>query len=108
MLKLVFALICALLIAVFAVQNAKAVAVAFLVWRFETSLVLIILGAAALSAVAVFLFGTLRVVQQGRTVREATKRIQQLESELERLQVKTEGQNMKEVPTEDRERNNCQ
>ena len=106
MFTLVLALICALLVAVFAVQNAKPVAVTFLVWRFEVSLVLIILGAAALGAVAVFLLGTLRLVQQSRRMREATQHVQQLESELERLQErKTESQKKKEMPATDGERN---
>ncbi|NLG86453.1 MAG: DUF1049 domain-containing protein [Firmicutes bacterium] len=106
MFTLVLALICALLVAVFAVQNAKPVAVAFLVWRFEVSLVLIILGAAALGAVAVFLLGTLRLVQQSRSIREATQRVQQLESELERCkEQKIKDQKKKEAPTTDNERN---
>ncbi|MDK2925725.1 MAG: hypothetical protein PWQ41_1499, partial [Bacillota bacterium] len=45
---LVVALLCALLVAVFAVQNSVPVTVTFLGWRLEMSLVLIILGAAVL------------------------------------------------------------
>jgi putative membrane protein len=101
--KLVLALICALLIAVFAVQNAIAVAVSFLAWRFETSLVLIILGSAALGAVAVFLLGTLGLIKQKRDLREAAQRIQQLESELERLQQKSQTPNKKDTPAQDQE-----
>ncbi|HHT70571.1 MAG TPA: DUF1049 domain-containing protein [Firmicutes bacterium] len=103
MLTLVLALICALLVAVFAVQNAKPVAVTFLAWHFEISLVLIILGAAALGAVAAFLLGTIRLVRQGRTVREATQRAQRLESELERLQRAAESKERMELPVQNGE-----
>lgn len=96
MFTLVLALICALLVALFAVQNARPVAVAFLTWRSEVSLVLIILGAAALGAVAAFLLGTLKLVQQRRTIREANQRAQRLESELERLQQAAEAKKKKE------------
>ena len=83
---LVLALMCALLAAVFAVQNAKPVAVAFLAWQFEISLVLVILGAAALGAAAVFLLGTVRLIKQSRLLKEADLRIKRLESDREHLE----------------------
>lgn len=108
MLTLVLALICALLVAVFAVQNAKPVAVAFLVWEFEISLVLIILGSAALGAIAVFLLGTLNLVQKNRKLKEATQRVQSLESELEQLHQVAENKKKSEVLAQEKERNNSQ
>ena len=56
--KLVLALACALLVAIFALQNAGKVVVAFLLWHFEVSLALVILGSTLLGAVFVFLFRT--------------------------------------------------
>lgn len=98
MLILVLALICALLVAVFAVQNAKPVAVAFLAWHFKISLVLIILGAAALGAAAAFLLGTIRLIRQSRTLREANLKADQLKSQLERLQQQAAEQKEKTQP----------
>jgi putative membrane protein len=82
----VLALICALLVAIFAVQNAKPVVVAFLVWQFKISLVLVILGTAALGAAAAFLLGTVRLIRQSRRLKEADLCIERLEFELVRLQ----------------------
>ena len=42
-LYLIFALLLALLVAIFAVQNAERVTIDFLVWTFQTSLVIVIL-----------------------------------------------------------------
>ena len=106
MFTLVLTLICALLVAIFAVQNAKLVAVTFLVWRFEVSLVLIILGAAALGATAVFLLGTLKLVRQGRTIKETTQRAKHLESQLERYEQVAEAKKKKETSSPDKEGNN--
>jgi lipopolysaccharide assembly protein A len=50
MATLYFAFFIAVLTAVFALQNTTRVAVRLLFWQYETSLVLVILGAAALGA----------------------------------------------------------
>jgi uncharacterized integral membrane protein len=77
----------AALIAVFALQNTAQVSVSFLVWEYDTSLVLIILGSAMLGAVLAFLaslgprFRRAREVRQlERTVETQGERIRQLES----------------------------
>ncbi|HHY93260.1 MAG TPA: LapA family protein [Firmicutes bacterium] len=85
MFVLVVGILCALLVAVFAVQNSVPVTVSFLTWRFEMSLVLIILGAAALGAVAVFLFALVRLMKQGRLLREAQQKVKRLEDDLAKL-----------------------
>lgn len=84
MFKLVLAIMCALLIAFFAIQNAVTVTITFLLWKFQTSLVLVILGSAALGAIVIFLFGTLGLIKQKRDLKEANHRIHQLEMEIER------------------------
>ncbi|HHV57581.1 MAG TPA: LapA family protein [Firmicutes bacterium] len=90
---LVVALLCALLVAVFAVQNSGPVAVSFFTWQFEMSLVLIILGAAVLGAVAVFLLGSVRLLRQGRRLKEAAQRAERLEAELAKLTAPAQGEN---------------
>ena len=49
---LLFTLIISIIVAVFAVQNAADVTVGFLMWTVQTSLVVVILGAALLGALA--------------------------------------------------------
>src|SRR3972149_2915133 len=75
---LVAALILAVLVATFAVQNAIPVTVKFLAWNFESSLVSVILLAAGVGAFAMAL------VSLPQTVRAWT-RLRQRETELARL-----------------------
>lgn len=90
MTKLVLALVCALLVAIFAVQNAGKVAVGFLVWRFEISLALVILGSTLLGAVFVFLLGLVQQISRGRQMKEYRNRIKELENRLADLAEKEE------------------
>lgn len=83
MTKLVLALFCALLVAIFAVQNAGTVVVGFLHWRFEVSLALVILGSTVLGAVFVFLLGIVQQISRGRRIKEYRNRIKELEVQLE-------------------------
>ena len=53
---LLFTLIISIIVAVFAVQNAADVTVGFLMWTVQTSLVVVILGAALLGALAMGFF----------------------------------------------------
>lgn len=53
---LIFSLIFALLVALFAIQNTMLVVVKFLFWQVELSLVLVILGSAAAGALLVLFF----------------------------------------------------
>ncbi|MDO9116578.1 MAG: LapA family protein [Nitrospira sp.] len=83
---LFIALLFAILIAVFALQNTVAVTVHFLVWDYDTSLVLIILGSAMLGALLTFLaslgprFTRAKQTRQlEETVRSQGERIRDLE-----------------------------
>ncbi len=53
---LFFTLVISIVVAVFAVQNAADVTVGFLMWTVQTSLVVVILGAALLGATAMAFF----------------------------------------------------
>ena len=73
-LYLIFALLLALLVAIFAVQNAERVTIDFLVWTFQTSLVIVILVSAGVGAllaalIAGWLFRRRLKAFPGRTVR---------------------------------------
>jgi len=69
-LYLVCALVFALIVAIFAVQNTTMVAIIFLLWEFRVSLVLVILGAAAIGALCVFLVGAFKNIGTWRKQRE--------------------------------------
>jgi uncharacterized integral membrane protein len=75
---LVAALILAVLVATFAVQNAIPVTVKFLAWNFESSLVIVILLAAGVGAFAMALVSLPQAVR-------AWTRLRQRETELARL-----------------------
>lgn len=86
---LVGALLFALLVALFAVQNTILVKVVFLVWKFEISLVLVILGAASFGALCVFLVGMFKNLSVWRKHRELesknkllTQKVKELEEKL--------------------------
>lgn len=83
---LFIAFVFAALIAVFALQNTAQVSVHFLIWDYETSLVLVILGSAVLGAMLTFLTSLGPRIRRGREVRQLKQtcesqgvRIRQLE-----------------------------
>ena len=81
--SLIVALLFSLLIAVFAIVNNEVVAVNFLFNTVEVSLVLLILGSAAIGAVIMIFLSLVRHVRTGFQVRDLKKKIRQLEEELE-------------------------
>ncbi|MDI3281604.1 MAG: LapA family protein [Bacillota bacterium] len=60
---LILALLFALAVTLFAVQNATAVTVRFLHWNFQTYLAVVIFGSAALGAVVVALLGLVKQIR---------------------------------------------
>lgn len=76
---LISALVFSLLIAVFAVQNAVQVTVTILFWNFPISLVLVILGSAALGALIMFSVAMFRQFYLARKIKESEARVKQLE-----------------------------
>ena len=86
---LFLALVLALLTAAFALQNTEAVTVRLLLWEYQTSLVLVILGSAGSGIVLTFVASLGRRWRQTRTIRslESTvesqgARIRELEDSL--------------------------
>ena len=77
----ILALVFALIVAIFAIQNASLVDIRFLNWEFaDISLVLVILGSAVIGAVIIFYFGlfqtdrvNLEIERGGRENQEAGK-----------------------------------
>ncbi|MBM7855313.1 putative integral membrane protein [Desulfohalotomaculum tongense] len=82
----VLGLVFALAVAVFAVQNATAVDIKFLGWRFsDISLVLVILSSVAGGSLITILFGLPRQLRTMMKIRELTAQNQRLASELEKF-----------------------
>jgi len=97
---LVSALIFALLVAIFAIQNTTVVVINFLMWKFHTSLVLVILGSALLGALCIFLLGSFKNFESWRKQRELegknrhlTNQVNELEAELKELRERMENLN---------------
>ncbi|GAW92700.1 LapA family protein [Calderihabitans maritimus] len=83
---LVGVFIFALVVAVFAVQNAQTVSIRFLTWEFkDISLVLIILGSAALGAVMMAFISTIKQIKNFRKLKEMQRENKRLQEQLEKL-----------------------
>lgn len=85
-LLLVLALLFALAVAVFAVQNAEPISFRFFGWQSETSLVFVVLGAAVAGAMATGLVGLVRQVQSSLRIHQLQNRLQKAEKQIESLQ----------------------
>lgn len=82
----IVALFFALLVAVFALQNAEAVDIRFLAWQFkDISLVLVIFGSAVIGALFLFLVSTIKQLTMVLKMRDAEGKIRKLEKELTHL-----------------------
>ncbi len=78
---LIMGIIFALLIAIFSIQNAVPVSLSFFSWHFDTSLVVVILGAVALGAL---IMGIFSYVKQFRLKRKVNK-LQKSNKELKKV-----------------------
>jgi uncharacterized integral membrane protein len=100
-LYLVGALIFAVIVALFAVQNTTMVAISFLFWEFKISLVLVILGAAAIGALCVFLVGTFKNFGAWRKQKELEGKNKLLSQKVDELEYK-----LKEIKEKEETLNN--
>lgn len=90
-LLLIFALIFALGVALFAVQNATPVEISFLFYEFQDiSLVVVILFSVLTGALIVFLLSLVKQISYLRKIRSLEKRNEQLEQELKQIKAKVE------------------
>ena len=77
--RLIAALLIALMAVIFALQNATTVTVTLLFWPFTGSLALVLLGAVFVGALLSLLLSAPSTVRRRRTRSEGQKRIQELE-----------------------------
>ncbi len=100
MLSLVLALIFALLVAAFAIQNSLPVTVSFVAWSFQTSLVIVILGAATFGALAVVSLAVPLQIKARWDLKKALHRQGELEAEARTLQERLDRETAKEEAKE--------
>jgi lipopolysaccharide assembly protein A len=81
-LYLLFALVLTTLVAIFALQNAGEVTVRFLVWTFQTSVVIVILMSAGTGALLAALVSLPQTLKARRRLRESEKKLDQLTRQL--------------------------
>ena len=77
---LIFALVFALIIAIFSVMNVEAVPVDYMFGTAHIPLIMVILGSALAGGFVVGLFGTIRIMKQNRQIRSLQKELQSLKS----------------------------
>jgi|GEM_PF-2421153 len=73
---LIFALVFALIIAIFSVVNVEAVPVDYMFGTAHIPLIMVILGSALAGGFVVGLFGTIRIMKQNRQIRAMQKELQ--------------------------------
>jgi len=88
--KFVLALVFALIVAVFALQNAGAVDISFLTMELSISQALVILISAAFGALVVLLLSLVRWIKCQSKIKNQAKTISSLEQENKQLKMKLE------------------
>lgn len=101
MLSLLFALAFSLVVAVFAIQNSLPVIVSFVTWSFQTSLVIVILGAATFGALAVISLAIPMQLKARWDLKRARQRQGELEAEVKTLQERLEKEMAKDITKND-------
>jgi uncharacterized integral membrane protein len=96
--KFVLALVFALLVAVFALQNAGAVDISFLTMELSISQALVILISAAFGALVVLLLSLIRWIKCQSRIKSSIKSINALEQENKLLKMKLEEYTAKPEP----------
>jgi uncharacterized integral membrane protein len=101
MLYLLLAFAFSFLVAVFAIQNSLPVHVSFVMWSFQTSLVIVILGAATFGALAVISLAIPMQIRARWDLKKARQRQGELEAEVKTLQERLDREMAKDVAKND-------
>ncbi|MCZ0757056.1 LapA family protein [Anoxybacillus sp. J5B_2022] len=83
--NLLFAMLFALIVSIFAVANVNAVSVNYLFGKTEWPLILIILGSTAMGGIIVASFGFFRIFQLQRQVKSLSKEKKELQEKVDAL-----------------------
>ena len=80
---LILALVLATLVAIFAVQNAQEVNVRFLVWTFQSSVVIVILISLGVGALLAALMSLPQMLRGRRRLRESERQLERLAGQID-------------------------
>ena len=89
-LKFIISLLFAVLVAIFAIQNAGNVDINFLFANFTISQAVIILCSTIVGALIVLLLGLVKQIKQNMKIKQLNKEIEMLREEKDKLQVKVD------------------
>ncbi|MCX7780579.1 MAG: LapA family protein [Negativicutes bacterium] len=98
---LFFAFVFALVVAIFAIQNSVPVTVTFFIWNIQTSLVIVILGAATFGAMVILLLATYAQFKLRLALQRAKHRQGELEAEAATLKNRLEQEMAKDMSKND-------
>lgn len=101
MIYLFLAFAFSLFVAVFAIQNSLPVTIAFLSWSFQTSLVIVTLGAATFGALAILSLAVLVQIRGRWALKKAKQRQVELEAEVKTLKNQLEQELAKDLTKND-------
>ena len=88
--RFIISLLFSALVAAFAIQNADSVSIRFLLYKFNISQAIVILGSAILGAIIVVFLGLIKQIRQGMKIKQLTKEITKLTEEKNMFQMKLE------------------
>lgn len=103
--KFVVSLVFAILVAVFAIQNAGSVEVKFFLAKFTISQAVVILISAVVGALIVFLLGLIKQIRQNLKIKQLTKEVELLKAQNDELEVKLEQLTSVKIVEEELEEN---
>lgn len=83
--RFIVSLFFAIIVAIFAIQNAGSIDVNFFFWNFTISQAIVIFGSAIIGGVIVFLLGLIKQIKQNRKIKKLTKEVERLTLQLEEL-----------------------
>ena len=88
--KFIISLMFAVIVAIFAIQNAGSIEVKFFFANFRISQAVVILGSAIVGSIIVLLLGLVKQIKQNNIVKKLTQEIEDIKLENNNLQAKLE------------------
>lgn len=101
--KFVISLIFAILVAIFAIQNAGNVEIRFFYGQFFISQAVVILASTIVGAIIVFLLGLIKEIRKNMKIKQLSKEIEILTMEKNELQAELDNLNKVSIIEEDSE-----
>ncbi|MEA1939868.1 MAG: LapA family protein [Candidatus Caldatribacteriota bacterium] len=102
-LQLILAIIIAIIAVIFALQNAATITVGFLMWKFESSLALVLLVAIALGIIISLLVSVPSRIKEIKVISSQKRKIKELESDLQEKSEKSDSEREGKIKSEDTE-----